>query len=129
LPEIDLLIDWILSRNLILDVIILLTVSENCAQKMFLTPATGVMLETITYLATALLAVGIPAWYVYKNVNRTRSVKKKFTAAVERGLTEPDTLHPKIDPNLCIGSSACVQTPASVFERGVSTTFSRLPAH
>jgi putative YpdA family bacillithiol system oxidoreductase len=66
------------------------------------------MLETLTYLVTAVLAVGIPVWYFLNNRRRTRSAREKLQSVVERGQTEPDTLHPKIDPNLCIGAAACV---------------------
>jgi len=32
-----------------------------------------------------------------------------FSAAVETGMTEPASLHPKIDPGLCLGCAACAR--------------------
>ncbi len=66
------------------------------------------MIEAFTYLMTALLAAGIPLWYFFKNRRQTQIARKKFRSVVEHGFPEPDTLHPKIDPNLCIGAAACV---------------------
>jgi NAD-dependent dihydropyrimidine dehydrogenase PreA subunit len=66
------------------------------------------MFETLTYLLTGLLAFGIPFFYFFKNRKQARTAKEKFRTVIERGLPEPDTLHPKIDPNLCIGAAACV---------------------
>ncbi|HEX9654051.1 MAG TPA: NAD(P)-binding domain-containing protein [bacterium] len=66
------------------------------------------MFETLSYLMTGLIAVGIPSWYIWRNRRKTLEARRKLTAIIERGLSEPDTLHPKIDPNLCIGAAACV---------------------
>jgi len=66
------------------------------------------MLETSIYALTALLAVGIPAIYVYLNARRTKRARHRLRQAVERGMTEPISLHPVIDPTICIGTAACV---------------------
>ncbi|MFQ5709191.1 MAG: NAD(P)-binding domain-containing protein [bacterium] len=66
------------------------------------------MLETIVYIATAVIAIGIPVWYICDCQKRTKKAKKKRQEAFARGLTEPVSLHPKIDPTLCIGTAACV---------------------
>ncbi len=58
-------------------------------------------------------------WYVgpllavigFYTISRRRSEKRTLSlhaAAVESGLDEPPTLHPVIDPLLCIGCGACV---------------------
>jgi thioredoxin reductase (NADPH) len=50
-------------------------------------------------------------WTVYSWLRRRadwRSITKR-NAAAEAGLVEPPTLHPQIDPSLCIGCGACVQ--------------------
>ncbi|OIR11538.1 ferredoxin--NADP reductase [mine drainage metagenome] len=31
-----------------------------------------------------------------------------FTESIEAGLTEPSSLHPEIDPNLCMGAGSCI---------------------
>ncbi len=66
------------------------------------------MLELLTYGFTTLVAVGIPTLYISRNIQRTKRARKKLKESVERGLTEPVSLHPKIDPNLCIGAGSCV---------------------
>ncbi|WP_442755930.1 NAD(P)-binding domain-containing protein [Methylocystis sp. JAN1] len=64
--------------------------------------------------SAAFVAYGVPlafAWTIY--VARRRRVQilstAKREAAQEAGLVEPATLHPKVDPSLCLGCSACVQ--------------------
>ena len=49
-------------------------------------------------------------WIAYFGLRRKaewRSISKR-QAAAEAGLLEPPTLHPEIDPTLCIGCGACV---------------------
>lgn len=62
-------------------------------------------LSIIWYVGPLLAVMGV---YV---VSRRRSEKRTLSlhaAAVESGLDEPPTLHPVIDPLLCIGCGACV---------------------
>lgn len=66
------------------------------------------MLEGLIYSFTALITLTIPAWYIYQNSKRTRRAKSKLKESVEKGLTEPVSLHPVIDPAVCIGTAACV---------------------
>jgi len=48
--------------------------------------------------------------YVYYYGKKSKKTKAKLVKAQEFGLAEePTTLHPKIDPALCIGSTACVK--------------------
>ena len=50
-------------------------------------------------------------WTVYTWLRRRaewRSISKR-NAATEAGLLDPPTLHPQIDPSLCIGCGACVR--------------------
>lgn len=48
--------------------------------------------------------------YIYFYGKKSRKTRAKLEKAVEYGLNEePTTLHPKIDPALCIGSTACVK--------------------
>jgi thioredoxin reductase (NADPH) len=50
-------------------------------------------------------------WAIYHRVSRrneSRSLAIK-TAAVEAGLTEPVSLHPLIDPAVCVGCGTCVR--------------------
>jgi thioredoxin reductase/NAD-dependent dihydropyrimidine dehydrogenase PreA subunit len=47
--------------------------------------------------------------YLFKRSRRQRIAKDTWHEAVESGLTEPSTLHPVFDPNICLGSGACFE--------------------
>ena len=64
--------------------------------------------------AAAFVAYGVPlafAWTIYAARRRRVQLESaaKREAAREAGLTEPATLHPKIDPAICIGCGTCVR--------------------
>lgn len=62
----------------------------------------------ILYLVYGLL-VAVPVLiYVARQSRKHRHASKTLTTNVEAGLTEPASLHPVIDPNLCLGSGSCV---------------------
>ncbi|MFT5676268.1 MAG: thioredoxin reductase (NADPH) [Paraglaciecola sp.] len=50
-------------------------------------------------------------WLVYWLINHLKDTAAKATKkkAIEAGLTEPASLHPIIDPNLCLGCGACTR--------------------
>lgn len=45
--------------------------------------------------------------YLYKRKRHQKIAKETWHEAVASGLTEPATLHPVFDPNLCLGSGGC----------------------
>lgn len=45
--------------------------------------------------------------YLIKRSRLQKIAKETWNESVESGLTEPSTLHPVIDPNICLGSGAC----------------------
>ena len=45
--------------------------------------------------------------YLYKRKHRQTIAKETWHETVASGLTEPATLHPVFDPNLCLGSGGC----------------------
>jgi thioredoxin reductase (NADPH) len=47
--------------------------------------------------------------YLFKRNRRQKIAKETWRESVESGLTEPATLHPVFDPNLCIGSGGCYE--------------------
>ncbi len=47
--------------------------------------------------------------YLFKRNRLQRIAKNTWRESVESGLTEPATLHPVFDPNLCIGSGGCYE--------------------
>jgi len=66
------------------------------------------MLEVITYSVTATVTVLIPGFYIYKTTKRKKHAQRRLKESAERGLTEPISLHPIIDPTKCIGAASCV---------------------
>ncbi len=64
--------------------------------------------ETIVYGAVFLLCAGIIFFYLRKKNKASQKTFQKVEIAKEEGLYEPVSLHPFIDPNVCIGSGACV---------------------
>ncbi len=67
------------------------------------------MLETLIYVAVGMLVVLIPGIYWYRERSKSKRAAETLTKAVESGRDQPVSLHPVIDPNICIGSGACVR--------------------
>jgi len=67
------------------------------------------MIGTLIYIGVALIAIGIPAVYIYLSLRKSRMSALTLKKSIESGLGEPVSLHPIIDPDLCIGSGACVK--------------------
>jgi len=66
------------------------------------------MFEFYAYLLAAVIAIGIPTWYILRNVHHTRNAQARLKESSEKGLLDPISLHPIIDPARCIGTAACV---------------------
>ena len=71
-------------------------------------------METLIENILAYLIVGIVIlviFYFYiKNHKRTSAeTSQKITKAKESGLSEPVSLHPVVDPDICLGSGACIK--------------------
>lgn len=64
------------------------------------------MLTYALYLLPLLLILGI---HLYLRRRRHEIAESAWTEAKESGLTEPPTLHPVIDANLCFGSGSCAK--------------------
>lgn len=58
------------------------------------------------YLAPLALIV---FFYLRRRHKKETSSIERFNEAIEAGLTEPSSLHPEIDPNLCLGSGSCIK--------------------
>src|SRR3990167_2435984 len=63
---------------------------------------------TIYLLIVIVLLVGIWTLQSYLRKKTDRRNLQQLRAATAEGLIEPPSLHPVIDPDLCIGSGACV---------------------
>ncbi len=48
-------------------------------------------------------------FYILRHKRRSKVHKEVLRESVESGLTEPATLHPVFDPNICIGSGGCLK--------------------
>jgi thioredoxin reductase (NADPH) len=77
-------------------------------------PAASTIREFVTMTLDPFVALyGAPLvgiWYMYqrsrqREEDRAQSVQ---SAAIEAGLTEPASLHPVIDPSLCMGCGSCI---------------------
>ena len=67
------------------------------------------MLETLIYLGVGVITLLIPTLYFLRERRKSRTAEAKLHQAIEAGLDQPVSIHPRIDPNICIGSGACVQ--------------------
>jgi thioredoxin reductase/ferredoxin len=56
----------------------------------------------------ALPIAGIIAWYVLARLHAERAYIQAAREAIEASMTEPPSLHPVIDPTLCIGCRSCL---------------------
>ncbi len=60
------------------------------------------------YAFGAMLIILILYVYLKSNAKKSKDVSKKIDKAKELGFYEPNSLHPVIDTDICIGSGACV---------------------
>jgi len=58
----------------------------------------------VLYVAPLLVVM---FFYLRRHFIRNKAHSETWSESVESGLTEPATLHPVFDPNLCIGSGGC----------------------
>jgi thioredoxin reductase len=65
--------------------------------------------QILLYAIVVLLAAGIVVVYLLKNKKRSRETTTKIERAKELGFHEPVSLHPVIDPDICLGSGACIK--------------------
>ena len=63
-------------------------------------------MEYLVYLVPIAFALGIYSWQRYRLYRRNLRAQEE---AVQAGLTEPASLHPLIDPLICIGCGSCVK--------------------
>src|SRR5512139_3137397 len=55
-----------------------------------------------------LLFTFVVLFYVRRRLKQEKSSAEVLAESIEAGLTEPSTLHPEIDPRLCLGAGSCV---------------------
>lgn len=63
----------------------------------------------IAYAIVFFIAVAIILYYLRKNKRQSYQNYAKLKKAKETGLHEPVSLHPVVNPDICIGSGACVK--------------------
>ena len=66
------------------------------------------MIEIIIYIIVGVVTLSIPVIYILRERKRSKHAAQTLQKSIERGLDEPPSLHPLIDPNICIGTAACV---------------------
>ncbi|MBL0060720.1 MAG: NAD(P)-binding domain-containing protein [bacterium] len=66
-------------------------------------------LETIIYVVTGVLVVALPTLYVLNEKRNSAKATEALENSTLAGLDQPVSLHPVIDPNLCIGSGSCTK--------------------
>jgi len=48
-------------------------------------------------------------WYIVKRARKSHSSRAVHEESIEAGLTEPASLHPLVDRNICLGCGSCVK--------------------
>ena len=64
--------------------------------------------DVVGYAIGFLILLSVIFFYLRNNKRKSEQVSKKIKRARELGFYEPVSLHPVIDPDICIGSGACV---------------------
>jgi thioredoxin reductase/ferredoxin len=67
------------------------------------------MWEAVIYATVGLFVILVPTIYWWRHQRLSQKATATLTNAVETGRDQPVSLHPVIDPNICIGSGACVR--------------------
>jgi len=68
-----------------------------------------VLIEQVIFYGVAIcFAVIVVIFYVIKHRRKSRETNTKIDKAKELGFHEPISLHPVVDPDMCLGSGACV---------------------
>lgn len=65
--------------------------------------------QLVIYMLYVLPMAVVMFFYLLRHKLRGKVHKETWRESVESGLTEPATLHPVFDPNLCIGSGGCLK--------------------
>lgn len=65
--------------------------------------------EYVFYLVPVLLVLSAAIFHLYAKHAHSVAAKAALQESVAAGLTEPPSLHPVVDLNVCIGSGACVR--------------------
>ncbi|MBI3604715.1 MAG: 4Fe-4S ferredoxin, partial [Nitrospirae bacterium] len=63
---------------------------------------------SVYFLIVVVLITGIWTVQIYLRRKTDERNLQRLEATKAEGLTEPPSLHPVINPDLCIGSGACV---------------------
>jgi thioredoxin reductase (NADPH) len=65
--------------------------------------------QVFTSVLYILLLIIVVAFYLRRRNRRSMAHSETWREAVDSGLTEPSTLHPVFDTNVCFGGGACVK--------------------
>lgn len=67
------------------------------------------MFEQLIYIVVIIIGIYLPVYYWRRHQKHISLSARKLDISIKSGLSEPVTLHPKIDPNRCISIGACVK--------------------
>lgn len=67
------------------------------------------MIEQLISISVIIIAIYFPIYYWRRHQKHMTLSSNKLDMTTKSGLSEPVTLHPKIDPNRCISIGACVK--------------------
>jgi thioredoxin reductase/ferredoxin len=70
---------------------------------------TQILLDNIVLITTALLVLLFVAPYIWMHGRHSKKIRAKQKEAVDYGLDEPVSIHPKVNRDKCIGSGACIK--------------------
>ncbi len=67
------------------------------------------MLDELVTWAVIAVAIAIPLIYFLRYRRKVSAAEENIAHAFQAGLTEPVSLHPRVDPNRCIATGACIE--------------------
>lgn len=68
-----------------------------------------VLLEEIIIYSVVFISIALIMWYYMRKMKSISKISKdKIEIAKQDGVHEPISLHPEINPDICIGSGACI---------------------
>jgi thioredoxin reductase (NADPH) len=65
--------------------------------------------QILIYVVVLAIAGGVLVVYLIRQSKKNKRTIRKLEKAEEMGFHEPVSLHPVVDPDICIGSGACVR--------------------
>ncbi len=68
----------------------------------------NLLIENITLIAGAVIILVVVGPYLFLQSRGSKKMSKEIERAKQDGLSEPATIHPKVNRAICIGSGSCI---------------------